>query len=100
MKVNEAPQLPEGIYFRTTLTELLRSITKKLNALSSGSFAALDNTGTAAPTTGTWAKGDFIANSAIAEAGVIGTKYVIEGWVCSVSGTPGTWLQKRFLTGN
>lgn len=27
-------------------------------------------------------------------------KYVLDGWVCTVAGTPGTWLQRRTLTGN
>ena len=27
-------------------------------------------------------------------------KYVLDGWLCSVAGTPGTWLQRRTLTGN
>ncbi len=40
-------------------------------------------TGTAAPTTGTYTAGDMvIASSANASA---------FGWICTVSGTPGTW---------
>lgn len=41
-------------------------------------------TGTAAPTTGTWAVGDTCWNSAPAAAGT-------PGWVCTTGGTPGTW---------
>jgi parallel beta-helix repeat protein len=41
-------------------------------------------TGTAAPTTGTWAVGDRVMNSAPAASGNI-------GWVCTTAGTPGTW---------
>lgn len=100
MKVNEAPQLTAGPYFEATLTELLRSIAKKLNALSSGTFAARDNTATAAPTAGTWAQGDFVENSNKVEAGVPTAKYVVQGWDCTVGGTPGTWLPRRTLTGN
>jgi hypothetical protein len=40
--------------------------------------------GTAAPTTGTWAIGDQILNTAPAASGNI-------GWVCVTAGTPGTW---------
>jgi hypothetical protein len=40
--------------------------------------------GSAAPTTGTWALGDVVYNSAPASAGYI-------GWVCTVAGAPGTW---------
>lgn len=41
-------------------------------------------TGTAAPTSGTWVRGDRVINSAPAAAGT-------EGWVCVTGGTPGTW---------
>lgn len=40
--------------------------------------------GTAAPTTGTYAQGDAVWNSAPVAAGV-------PGWVCVTGGTPGTW---------
>lgn len=56
--------------------------------------------GTAAPTTGTWAKGDVALNSNPVEAGSAASKYVITGWICTVAGTPGTWLPMRSLTGN
>jgi hypothetical protein len=58
------------------------------------------NSATAAPTGNTWAAGDIVRNSAPAEAGVALSKYVVIGWICSVSGTPGTWLEMRTLTGN
>ena len=72
----------------------------QINGISEGSITATYNAAAAAPTTGTWLKGDYIRNSAPAEAGAASSKYVILGWVCSVSGTPGTWLQCRTLTGN
>ena len=58
------------------------------------------NSALSAPTGGTWAVGDKVWNSVPAEAGAGGSKYVIIGWICTVSGTPGTWLQMRTLTGN
>jgi hypothetical protein len=57
------------------------------------------NSATAAPTGNTWAQGDIVRNSAPAEAGVALSKYVIVGWICTVSGTPGTWTEMRVLTG-
>ena len=42
--------------------------------------------GTAAPTTGTWAQGDFVWNTAPSGA----TPTI--GWSCTVAGTPGTWV--------
>ena len=59
-----------------------------------------DTTGTSAPTTGTWYQSNKCMNTAPAELGAASSKYVIIGWVCTVSGTPGTWLELRTLTGN
>lgn len=78
----------------------LREHATQVNALSEGRISAAYNAVTAAPTTGPNMQGDFVKNSAPAELGTAGSKYVIEGWTCVVSGTPGTWVQKRFLTGN
>jgi hypothetical protein len=40
--------------------------------------------GAAAPTAGTWSKGQLVLNSAPAVNGYL-------GWACTVAGTPGTW---------
>ena len=77
-----------------------RTVGLKLNALASGSVSARDGLMTAAPTSGTWAQGDVVGNSSPVEAGSAGSKYVVTGWICTVGGTPGTWLQMRVLTGN
>jgi hypothetical protein len=84
----------------TKLVDQFREMVGKLNGLASGSGNAIDNAMAAAPTTGTWAAGDFVHNSSKSELGAPGSKYVIQGWDCSVSGTPGTWLSRRTLTGN
>jgi hypothetical protein len=97
MKINITPRI------RTTdprLYELLRELAVQVNGLSEGKLSATYNAQTAAPTTGAWAQGDFIRNSEPQELGSASSKYVIFGWVCTVSGNPGTWLQCRFLTGN
>jgi hypothetical protein len=54
----------------------------------------------AAPTTGTWAAGTFLKNLHPVESGIAGSKYVVSGWSCLASGTPGQWVQMRALTGN
>lgn len=82
------------------LDMLHRQTAAQVNGLSEGRIAASYQAATAAPTTGTWAVGDFVKNSAPAEAGAVGVKYIIHGWQCTVAGTPGTWVQCRFLTGN
>jgi hypothetical protein len=45
---------------------------------------------TAAPTTGTWARGDRVFNRDPA----VGSP---KGWICTVSGTPGTWVSEGNL---
>lgn len=75
-------------------------ITKQVNDLTEGRIFADHSAVTAKPTTGTFYKGDILRNSAPAEAGAGGSKYVVIGWICTVSGTPGTWVEMRVLTGN
>lgn len=53
--------------------------------LGNGSGARYRGTGTAAPTTGTWARGDIIENINISSGSPM-------CWGCSVAGTPGTWI--------
>lgn len=87
------PGLPIG------LIRYLRDIARQVNGITEGHGYAFHGAMTAAPTTGTWNIGDTVKNSAPAEAGGAGSKYVIIGWICTVAGTPGTWLEMRTLTG-
>lgn len=82
------------------LTTLLRDIAIQVNAASEGFLQGATNATTSAPTSGTYQRGDFVRNSAPSEAGAGGSKYVIFGWICTTAGTPGTWKECRFLTGN
>lgn len=82
------------------LNDILTRTNEQVNRLSEGRLGAVHNAATAAPTTGTHAQGDFIRNATPSELGSAGSKYVIFGWICTVSGTPGTWVECRFLTGN
>lgn len=96
------PTNPDTVYAKDlnrALAPILRNIANKVNALAGGNAAAVDNAVVAAPTTGTWAAGDFVKNSAPAVLGTAGSRYVVEGWLCVAGGTPGTFVQKRFLTG-
>lgn len=86
-------------YLRSVFAEILRDIEIKVNGLAEGRITATHNAQTAAPTTGAHAAGDFVRNSAPAVAGAPGSQYVIFGWLCTVSGEPGTWVQCRTLTG-
>ena len=78
----------------------LRDHAMQVNQLTEGRLSAVTNATTAAPTTGSHAQGDFVRNSAPSELGAAASKYVIFGWICVTGGTPGTWVQDRFLTGN
>lgn len=78
----------------------LREHATQVNMLSEGKLAAEYGASTSFPTTGTQAVGDFVRNSAPAELGAASSKYVIFGWVCVTAGSPGTFVQCRFLTGN
>ena len=106
MRINSEVHLPQNadtafsksLVFQ--LTQIFRALVQKVNALADGRIAAIDNAVTAAPTTGTWAQGDQLRNSTPTELGTAGSKYVIQGWICTAGGTPGTWLPMRVLTGN
>jgi hypothetical protein len=87
-------------YNALTFSEILGAIETAYNLLAEDKIVAHYRAYTAAPTTGDWAQGDFVRNSAPSELGSASSKYVILGWICTVSGTPGTWLQCRVLTGN
>ena len=81
-------------------TRWYREIARQVNSLSEGAIAASYNARTAAPTAGTYQQGDSIRNSAPTELGTALSKYVITGFLCVLSGTPGTWVELRSLTGN
>ena len=57
---------------------------------------------TTAPTSTTmsWQVGDEVLNSNPTELGTAGSMYIIRGWECIGAGSPGTWREQRFLTGN
>lgn len=80
------------------LYDLNRDTANQVNALSEGAIRAATNAAPAAPVTGTYTPGDFVRNSAPAELGAAGSKYVVAGWICLAG--PLTFVQQRFLTGN
>lgn len=96
MKINRTPRASVD----ADTDRFFRQVAQQVNGLSEGRIAANYSARTAAPTTETWALGDMLRNSAPSEAGAALAKYVILGWVCTVAGTPGTWLDVRTLTGN
>lgn len=101
MKLPVLPPLPYTLgELVKKVQDLITKTNQQVNDLSEGRMTATHNALTAAPTTGTWNLGDYMKNSNPSEAGAAASKYVIHGWICTVAGTPGTWLQDRRLTGN
>lgn len=104
MRIQSNPYLPaEGAPAPLVrqLDSLIRSIATQLNQLSEGQVVAVTNAATAAPTGSAvnYNLGDFILNIAPSELGTAGAKYIIHGWRCVAEGSPGTWVQCRYLTG-
>ena len=87
------PGLPIG------LIRYLRDVARQVNGITEGHGYAFHGAMTAAPTTGSFSQGDLIRKSDPVEAGAAGSKYVIWGYLCVASGTPGTWVELRALTG-
>lgn len=87
-------------YDRGYFNDLWGMVQDQVNSLTEGRISAVTNATTAAPTTGSYKQGDFVRNSTPTEAGSAGSKYVLLGWVCVSSGSPGTWKEARVLTGN
>lgn len=96
MKVSTQPRITD----QTSTQREFAAHAVLLNLLTDGRLAATNNATTAAPLAGAYARGDFVKNSEPSELGAGGSKYVILGWVCTVGGTPGTFVQCRALTGN
>ena len=80
------------------LDAVLRQIITQVNLLSEGHVQAATNAATAPPTAGEYVQGDYIRNSTPTASG--SPEVVVLGWVCTVSGTPGTWHEVQALTGN
>lgn len=89
-------------YDRQTISNLIRELCVQINLVSEGRIVGYYNADTAAPSVSVVSGqvGDQVRNSAPSELGTIGNKYVVTGWVCTASGSPGTWLPMRALTGN
>ena len=93
--LNTTPRIGRDPSLNRELTEHATLV----NALAAGSIDAVDARASA-PAAGSHKHGDFVRNSVPTEAGTAGSKYVVFGWLCVASGSPGTFVQARFLTGN
>ena len=105
MRLDPKPRIPsDPERMAARVADLIQRISENVNALTEGRASALYTAQASAPTTGTWAIGDYVANSAPAELGSASSKYVVYGWKRLTSGSTNTlgtdWVEDRRLTGN
>jgi hypothetical protein len=81
------------------LIGVLRAHATLINLLAQGRAVA-SLCLSASPTSGLYAQGDLVRNSAPTEQGSVGSKFVVLGWLCVAGGEPGTLVPIRALTGN
>jgi hypothetical protein len=84
------------------MSEQFRLLEDAINRLAEGRIYAHYNASSSAPTGDTVAYqvGDFVRNLTPTELGGAGSKYIVFGFICIGAGSPGTWREMRFLTGN
>ena len=82
------------------LAERFKAIAQQVNGLTDGFISSHHGAQSTAPTTGKHRVGDEVKNATPSEVGSVGSKYIVVGWKCVVSGDPGTWVQMRVMTGN
>jgi len=81
------------------LSALLREYAEQINRTTDGRIDAFYSAMTGPPTAGSAQRGDFVRNSAPSVMGPPGSQFVVHGWQCVASGSPGAWVACRFLTG-
>lgn len=99
-KLSSPNRLPNE-YRKSDLFKILSEIDTQVNNLSEGRVSANYNAATVVPasTAVASARGDKVWKSNTTVQGTVGSQYVTIGWVCTNSGTPGTWQEMRVLTG-
>lgn len=97
MKLKTSPRISDN---DPLLQRELREHANQVNQLAEGRIVANYAAMSAIPTTGTYYQGDLVRNSLPVELGAAASKYVVYGWICTAGGTPGAFVDCRFLTGN
>lgn len=88
-------------YKKADFAEIIRSICNAVNQLAENRITAKYNASSIVPsgTAVSYQTGDFVPNSNSTVLGTVGAQYIVEGWMCVAPGTPGTFVEKRFITG-
>ena len=85
--------LKQGVpvkYDQSKIQSLFAAIENQVNNLAEGRIAGRHFTATSVPTTGSFALGDVVWNSAPSNGGIL-------GWVCTAAGSPGTLKAFGFI---
>lgn len=104
MKLDPLPHIPDGPGLRNRCIDLFQKVNSTVNRLIEGNASILYAAQTSYPTSGTFAVGDYVHNSAPVEAGSASSKYIVFGWKRLTSGSGNVlntdWFEDRHLTGN
>lgn len=105
MKLDPLPRIPpDGQPLNRRLAELFADLCQTVNALSEGRISARYQARDTMPTTGTYAKGDYVHNSNPVKLGVAASRYVNHGWIRLVSGDAHVlftdWCEDRRFSGD
>jgi hypothetical protein len=69
------------------LNDYTTQVSRTVNDLSTNRRAVLFNETSVAPTSGLFAKGDFVPKKDPEESGTVGDKYIMYGWLCIQEGS-------------
>lgn len=103
-RLNLSAQIPAE-YDRSAFVSIIEAICTQVNNVSEGKLQGRYYNSTVAPsaTAMPGAKGDIVWNSNPTVIGSVSpglaASYLLIGWQCHVSGTPGTWKEMRVLIG-
>ena len=87
-------------YDRSLMVEMVRQVEDAINRLSEGRIYQNYNAATSEPsgTAQSYQVGDVVRNLSPTPTG--SPEYVLWGWLCVASGSPGTFRELRIPTGN
>lgn len=97
--INEGSQSHDNLIANNSVTKNIATSNKSVCVNNVG-YNIKSFESNAKPTSGTWNQGDVCINKTPTEIGDVGSKYIIEKWICIAGGTPGTWKECRVITGD
>lgn len=96
--------LPQSGYNQQNIVAALLQLQTQLNNLTEGRMAALHNSASVAPTTGSYGLGDFVPNVSPSVVSTVipgvDASGVLAGWVNTSAGSPGTMTPAYWFTGS